>query len=389
MTWNVRVFGRNVAVPKSVAVAVAFSALSVLGAKSFARKPPPVAAPPAGMKVNGDGVTLASNAPQWHALKLGKARAAGPQWTDPVTAEVRIDDTEAARVGSPLAGRVNEVYVVLGQSVKKGDPLFSVTSTDLASLRSDAAKASVDLDLAKAQYQRVHDMVQSRLLPGKDELAATADRRQAELALHGAEAKLRALRVKAKRDNEFTVTAPRDGVVVQSSLLPSQEVGTDGALLQIADTSRVWVVADVFEDDVAGLRAGSDARIELPAHPGKIIDAKIDSVSAVVDPGRRSVPVRVRLDNAGHELRPNELAEMRFRVALPPGSVTIPASSLVSDGAKQSVFVEDAPGKLVRRTVLAGPVRDGEVAISRGLKVGETVVEQGGILLDNQIELSH
>jgi RND family efflux transporter MFP subunit len=340
------------------------------------------------MSVGEDSVTLAAGAPQWSVLKIGSATAASAHWTDAVTARVRIDETQAARVGSPLAGRVAQVFVELGQQVKKGDPLFSVTSTDLAALRSDASKAAVDVEVARAQYQRVHDMVQSRLLPGKDELSAEAEKHQAELALHGAEAKIRALKVASKQDNEFTVTAPRDGVIVDKNVLAAQEVGTDGTLVQIADVSRVWVVADVFESDAAGLHPGTPARIDVPSRPGKFIDTVVVSVSAVVDPERHSVPVRVQLDNP-EGLRPNEFAEMRFRVDLPKDTVEVAATSLVSDGATQYVFVEEAPGKLVKRKVLAGPVRDGKVALTSGLRIGERVVEQGGILLDNQIDLAH
>lgn len=382
--WSVR---RGTVI--GVIAALGISAISVLAAASFSRKAPPGIAAPAGMKIGDHDVTLAAGAPQWSSIRLAKATPAGAHWTDPVTARVRIDETQAARIGSPLAGRVSTVMVELGQHVKKGDPLFTVTSTDLAGLRSEASKAQVDLDVAKVQYQRVHDMVQSGLLPGKEELAAAAEKRQAELQLHGAHAKIQSLKVASKRDNEFTVTAPRDGVVVEKNLLPAQEVSTDGTLVLIADVGDVWVVADVFESDAAGLAAGTPARITLPSLPGTTLEAKVESVSAVVDPARHSVPVKVRLDNAQGKLRPNEYADMRFRVSLPDGAVEIAASALVSDGAKQYVYVEEAPGRFVRRDVTAGPVRDSSVAISQGLKAGESVVVEGGILLDNQIDLAH
>ena len=80
---------------------------------------------------------------------------------------------------------------------------------------------------------------------------------------------------------------------------------------------------------------------------------------------------------------------MRFQVSVPTGTAEIAASALVSDGATQYVYVQEQPGKLVRRKVVTGPVREGRVVITQGVNVGETVVEQGGILLDNQIELSH
>jgi RND family efflux transporter MFP subunit len=342
------------------------------------------------MTVGEHDVALTANAPQWNVLKLAQAVEPRESYSDPIPARVRIDEANAARVGSPLAGRVNQVYVELGQHVKKGAPLFTVTSGDLPTLRGELAKATVDVEVARAQYQRVHDMVAARLMPGKEELAAAAQKREAELAQQAAESKLQALRVReTKTDNEFTVTAPRDGTIVEKTVLPAQEVDSDSTLLQIADVSAVWVLADLFESDAAGVETGTSARITLPALPGYSIDVPVEAVSAVVDPERHSIPIRVRLPNLDGRLKPNQYAEMRFRVALPPGSAEIAVSALVSDGATQYVYVQEAPGKLARRNVVAGPVHDGRVIIVQGLKVGETVVEQGGILLDNQIELSH
>ena len=373
----------------STLLAAVAGAAAIAAAAMFSTNPPTPLPPPRGMKVGNDVIHLSSNAPQWNVLHLGKATPTREAYGDPVPARVRIDETSAARVGSPLAGRVNAVFVELGQTVKKGTPLFTVASGDLPTLRSELARATVDVEVARAQYQRVHDMVAARLMPGKEELAAAAQKREAELAQQAAESKLQALRVTATHENEFTVTAPRDGVVVEKNVLPAQEVDSATSLIQIADVSTVWVLADLFESDAMGIVPGTPARITLPSLPGYVIDAKVDSVSAVVDPDRHSVPVKIRLPNADGRLKPNQYAEMRFRVALPGTTAEVAASALVSDGATQYIYVQEAPGKLVRRNVVAGAVRDGRVIILQGVKVGETVVEQGGILLDNQIELSH
>ena len=374
----------------SVLLAAIGGAAAIIAAATFSTKPPAPLPPPRGILVSDQAVTLAANAPQWSVLRLAQATAPREIYCDPVPARVRIDETVAARVGSPLAGRVNNVFVELGQKVKKGDPLLSVSSGDLPTLRSELAKAHVDVEVARAQYQRVHDMVAARLMPGKEELAAAAQQREAELGQQAAESKLQALRVgSTKTDNEFILTAPREGVVVEKAVLPSQEVDSNATLIQIADVSVVWVLADLFESDASGIAPGTPARITLPSLPGFSIDAKVDSVSAVVDPERHSVPVRVKLPNPEARLKPNQYAEMRFQVSVPTGTAEVAASALVSDGATQYVYVQEQPGKLVRRKVVTGPVREGRVVITQGVNVGETVVEQGGILLDNQIELSH
>jgi cobalt-zinc-cadmium efflux system membrane fusion protein len=374
----------------SAVLAAVGGGLAIAAAAMFSTKPPTPLPPPRGMTVGEHVISLSSNAPQWNVLHLAKATATREAYGDPVPARVRIDETSAARVGSPLAGRVNNVFVELGQNVKKGTALFTVASGELPTLRGELARATVDVEVARAQYQRVHDMVAERLMPGKEELAAAAQKREAELAQQAAESRLQALRITAtKNDNEFTVTAPRDGVVVEKNVLPAQEVDSDTTLMQIADVSTVWVLADLFESDAMGIAPGTPARITLPSLPGYTIETKVDSVSAVVDAERHSVPVKVRLPNPDARLKPNQYAEMRFRIALPSGTAEVAASALVSDGATQYVYVQEGPGKLVRRNVTAGTVRDGRVLILQGVRVGETVVEQGGILLDNQIELSH
>jgi hypothetical protein len=97
----------------------------------------------------------------------------------------------------------------------------------------------------------------------------------------------------------------------------------------------------------------------------------------------------VRLENADGRLKPNIFAQMRFAVAPIPGSSEVAASALVSDGAKQFVYVQTAEGRFTRREVVAGSAREGRVPILKGLSAGEVVVEEGAILLDNQVALAH
>ncbi len=148
-------------------------------------------------------------------------------------------------------------------------------------------------------------------------------------------------------------------------------------------------MAELFEADAVGITVGTPTKISSPSLPDLALEAKVDMVSAVVDPTRHTVPVRVRLDNEKHLLKPNVFAQMRFAVEPPTGSGEVAASALVSDGAKQYVYVQSDHGRFTRREVVAGSVREGKVPILSGLKPGEVVVEEGAILLDNQIALSH
>jgi RND family efflux transporter MFP subunit len=384
---NPRSFSRGI---PGVLAALAISAISIWAAASFKRPPPPPTPEPRGMKVGEDNVTLAADAPQWKVLRLGKVLAGETRWSDPVPARVKIDETRAARVGSPLAGRITQVFVELGQPVKIGDPLFTVASPDIAGLRSEREKAAVDVEVARTRLDRTKAMVKIQAAPQKDELDADQTYRQAALALRLAQSKLASLKVSSRADNEFTVVAPRDGVVVEKNVLPAQQIqGSESALVGCADLSSVWVVAEIFEADAIGIVAGTPAKVTSPSMPDLAVEAKVDMVSAVVDPTRHTIPVRVRLENADGRLKPNIFAQMRFAVAPIPGSSEVAASALVSDGAKQFVYVQTAEGRFTRREVVAGSAREGRVPILKGLSAGEVVVEEGAILLDNQVALAH
>jgi RND family efflux transporter MFP subunit len=371
-----------------IIAALCVAAVAIGGALLFHKKLPAEPQAPPGMRVDRDSVTLASGAPQWKAIKLGKAESATERWSESFPARFRVDEAVASRVGSPLAGRVTTVMVELGQSVKAGAPLFAVASPDIAALRAEQQKAAVDLDVAKAAYDRVKAMVEARALPAKDELESNQQEKQAELALKLAQMKLSSLKVSSRGENEFTVVAPRDGVIIEKSVLPGQQVQTDDSLVSVAALDIVWVLADLFEADASGIGTGTPARITSPSLPGFLVEAPVERVSSVVDPERHTVGVRVKLANADGRIRPNMFAEVSFRTPAAPNTVEVASTSLVSDGPRQYVYVQDTPGRFVRRNVVAGSVRDGRVTIVQGLKPGEAVVEQGAVLLDNQIDLS-
>ncbi len=373
-----------------ILAAVLVSAVSILVSAGFRRPPPPAPAVAPGMSVAGSSVSLTPEAPQWRALRLDTARPATAGWTDQIPARIKIDEAKASKLGTPLDGRVVTVFVEFGQTVKKGEPLFLVASPSLAELRAEQEKAAVDFEVAKAELDRIQAMVGTHALPAKDQMVAEQQYRQAQVGVKLAAAKLASLNVSSRGENQFTVKAPRDGVVVEKNVIAGQEVSSDSGepLISIADLSSVWVVADLFEEDADAVQEGAKAEVTSPALPNVKLEGKVDIISSVADPARHTVPVRVRLDNLNRLLKPNVYARVRFETQPPSGSVTVPATSLISDGEHQYVFVQDQPGHFARREITAGSTQDDKVPVLAGLTAGETVVVEGGILLDNQVALS-
>src|SRR5206468_10037255 len=323
----------------------------------------------------GGTIALTPDAPQWQAVKLGVVTRADLRWTDPVPARIAIDETRASKVQVPLNGRVSQVFVELGQRVRQGEPLFSVMSPEIADLRAAKDKAALDRDVAGAGLDRVHNLVQTRALPAKEELLAQQQLKEAEMALKAASAKVDALRVSERADNEFTLTAPRQGVVVDKSILVGQEVAPDASnsLMVIADLSSVWILADLFESEAGAIEEGAAALVTSPSIPELSAQGKVDMVSAVVNPDRHTVPIRVRLANPDGALRPNIYARVRFATTARAGTVEVPTTALITDGAHQYVYVQNDGGRFSRREIVAGPARDGRVPVLSGLTSGETI----------------
>src|SRR5262249_4931494 len=146
-----------------------------------------------------------------------------------------------------------------------------------------------------------------------------------------------------------------------------------GSLLAIADLSTVWVLADLFETNAGAVVPGAQASVVIGE--GKEIAAVVDQVSAIVDPDRHSIPVRVKLDTRDGALRPNSDVQLRF-LDKQPAAVELPASAVMSDGSASYCYVRE--GNALRRHVItAGPVHAGKVAVLAGLSPGQPVVIHG------------
>ncbi|HEY5960637.1 MAG TPA: efflux RND transporter periplasmic adaptor subunit [Polyangiaceae bacterium] len=372
---------------KTLALAVGISVASIVAAASYRRSMAAPAEKDPRVLTAPKAVGFTKGAPQWDQVKVGKVAEAQLRWTDPYPAQVKVDETRTSRVGAPLPGRVGRVLVQIGQRVKVGAPLFTVASPDLATLETERLKSEVELKTAKLALERIQSIVQAQALPAKDEIVAAQQLKEAELSQHVAQSRLASLKVQAISDNEYMVKSPRDGVVVEKSILPDQEISSDAGTtpVVVADVSNVWVVAELFESDVAGIVAGTPARVIMDTGP---IDAKVDTVAAAADPERHTVAIRVTLPNPDGALRPNTFAKVEFQPKVGGNGVEVAASALVSDGSKQYVYAQRQDGLFERRDVLVGPVREGRALVVGGLHAGETIAERGAVLIDNQMAIS-
>lgn len=337
------------------------------------------------MVSDGKTLTLSADAPQWKYLTLSVAADGAPFDPLPSPGHVDFDERRTSNIGSPLAGRVETVAVRLGDPVKKGDRLFSVRSGAYADLDRELESSRAEVAVKERTLQRMRDLYALKATPEKEVLAAEADLKTANLAFKAAQAKQQSLAVDSAGDNLFWVHAPRAGTVVEFDVFSNQEVTPDRekALLRISDLDEVLVLADVPETDVLDVRVGGSVHIRTQVG-GVERDGVVDHVSEVVDARRRTVEVRVRLDNKDRALRPNSFVEV-MPVADPGVKRTrVPDSAVVNDGARSLVFVSVGPDKLGPQQVVPGRRRGGEVEITQGLAPGTRYVSRGALFLLNQ-----
>ncbi|HEY3445894.1 MAG TPA: efflux RND transporter periplasmic adaptor subunit [Myxococcales bacterium] len=362
--------------------------LAACVAALLAQAPP--AAPPAPEPVQADrqGVTIASGAHQWDYLTLAVA-AEGPALPPlPVPGRVGFDELRTAAVGVPLAGRIERVLVRLGDSVRKGDPLFSVRSREFADIDKDVAAARQSVEVKRRIRDRSKDLYALNAVPEKELLAADAELQEAALTLKAAEAKRQSLAVAAAGDNLFWVRAPRAGFVVSLDASASQEVSSERAdpLLRISDTSEVLVTADVPEADAGALAAGHQALIRT--RDGVERRGVVQRVATVVDPQRQTLAVRIVAGNADGALKPNAFVDVTLLPRDAERRVQVDEDAVVSDGDHSSVFVLEGERRLAKRDVQPGRRGHGKVEVLSGVAAGTQYVAKGALLLLNQIDLA-
>jgi len=373
-----------------LAIAGMLGLVAIFAALMLSRdKPEPATMPPPLMVVE-DAVEVPAGTPAWGYIRLSVAGTDAPIPPLPVPGRIAVDEARTTRLMAPLGGRVEEVLVRLGQHVQEGEKLLGVRSGALVDLSRDVKLAQTNLNAQRRAFERVKSLVDLKAAAEKDLIGAERELRDAELSLEAAKLKRRSLRVSGSADGRFWILAPRSGAVIERNVMVGQEVGPDRVepLLTVAELHEVIAIGSVPESDVSGLSLDQAAGVTTSAAPGRVFPGKIEYVSEVVDPLRRTVDVRARVPNAERLLRPNAFVQVAFS----PGTGTrliVPSEALVTDDQRSVVFVQDpATGKLVKRPVLVGRQRDGRVEILKGLDVGETYVSKGALLLLNAVALS-
>jgi cobalt-zinc-cadmium efflux system membrane fusion protein len=310
-----------------------------------------------------------------------------------VAGSIDFDEQRLARIGASVTGRVVQIDAILGQSVKKGDILARLNSSELSSQQLAYLKARAELELNRRNAER------AKLLFDSDVIAAAElQRRQSEYQISQAETRAAAdqlqllgvtpaaierLGREGAVDSVTPVVSTLNGVVVERKVAQGQVVQPADSLFVVANLSRVWAVAQVPEQQVNKVTVGHLVHIQVPALGNETVVGRLIFVGQTINPQTRTVLVRTELDNADGRLKPEMLASMLIE-GVAVERLVIPASAVVRESDEDHVFVAEGEGAFRLVKVKLGPEQGGQRVVLSGLKGGESVVIEGGFHLNNE-----
>jgi cobalt-zinc-cadmium efflux system membrane fusion protein len=326
-------------------------------------------------------------------LRLYTVASSAFHKTVEATGAVDFDNDQATSVLAPFSGPVSRLLVTLGQQVKKGDPLAEVDSPDfaaaigayrkaLATAKTDRRLADLDKDLIEHHgvAQREADQAET------DAVNAEADRDAALQAL--VSLNVNPQTIKDIQEGRLALRAPGmirspiSGTVVEKLITPGQllQAGTTPSFT-VADLSRVWVMAQVFNADLASVSLGDSAQVFTGIN-SKNFSGTVDNISALVDPDTRSVVVRVVVDNPGTFLKKQMYVRVLIQARQESSGILIPVSAVLRDDENLPfVYVAQADGSFARAHVTLGFRDSDRYEITAGLKSLDRIVVDGGLFV--------
>jgi cobalt-zinc-cadmium efflux system membrane fusion protein len=312
------------------------------------------------------------------------------------------NEDRTARLASPAQARILAVHASPGDRVSAGARLVTLQSTEASMAQADLAKAQAELSSrrAAAQYarsarDRAERLLALKAIPRQDYERAVADDELARAALTQAAAELQRARSNAAqlgidaRSGTMMLRSPIAGVVTTREATPGAVVGAGSQLMTVTDPFSLWLNVALPEAFASAVSTGSVMRFEVQAYPADTFTARVQSVSASLDPVTRSLPVRGLVLNTARRLRPEMFARVQVESGGRQTTLTVPQSAVQRLDGRDVVFVAhprtDGGALFEKREVQLGGTSQGRTAIVSGLKSGEAVVVDGAYAVKAQL----
>jgi membrane fusion protein, heavy metal efflux system len=308
---------------------------------------------------------------------------------------VAYNNFQTTPVITQVGGPVSRIVVTQGEHVRAGQPLLYVASPDYSQLRSAYIKARDALQLTDRSLRRAQDLYAHKAIAQADVEQAESNRTQAEAELQSSEQAIRVLGitdpgslVTNPPSAELPLLAPLDGEVVERLVSPGQLLQAGATqCFTLSDMSTVWVLANVYQNDLAYVHVGDEVTIENGAYPG-VVRGKISYLASALDPTTRTLQARIVTSNPGERLKKDMYVTALVRAGAIQNALSVPDSGVLRDTENMPyVYLQTANSQFARRQVTIGESQSGKTQILTGLQAGDKVVGDGGLFLQFQNSL--
>jgi len=307
-----------------------------------------------------------------------------------LTGAVAYNGFATTPVITQVSGPVSRIVVSPGENVHAGQALLYVASPDFSQLRATYLKANDAFKLADREYARAKDLYDHHAIAEKDLIAAESMRNQAEADLQASEQALHVLGFKSPDQAvathvspELPVLAPIAGEVVERLVAPGQVLQAGATqTFTISDMSVVWVLANVYQQDLPYVRVGDPVEISTDSYPGTIFHGKISYVAAALDATTRTLQARIDVRNPGEKLKNNMYVIAQVEAGKINNAIAVPNASVLRDAENAPfVYILAGQNQFARRGVTLGQTTEQSTEITSGLAAGDRVAANGSLFL--------
>jgi multidrug efflux pump subunit AcrA (membrane-fusion protein) len=317
---------------------------------------------------NMSEITISPGVVQNMNIRTAKVRRGPLRKTIHATGIIEHNEATATQITTKFKGWIEKLYVsTTGQHVDEGEPLFEIYSPELYSAQNEYVLALASPDTS-------------------GELKESARRKLKFFDI--SDEQIAALEKTREPRKTLQIVAPASGYVMEKMVTQGQMVEAGTKLYEIADHSAIWVLAQVYEQDLPFIQSGQDAVLTVTYWPGKTFHGQVGFVYPTLDEKTRTATARIELPNPGHMLRPGMFASVEITPEMKSSSLLVPDSAVLRSGQKNTVFVALPGGRFEPRTITLGVAgENGEDEVLDGLSEGETIVTSGQFMLDSESQL--
>ena len=309
------------------------------------------------------------------------------------TGKVLAHQFRKAIVSYAFPARISQINVRIGDWVKPGQELVTVQSEEVGKAKSEYYKAIADYELAKSNHEREKRLFDRGVEAQKNLLTSEAELKVSQVNLNTAEKKLHVLGfteadVKAiakthQINPAITLFAPISGKIIQNNAVLGGMIDQSTEVFTIMDPSLLWVDAEIYERDIAKVRAGQSAEVTVPAYPNETFTGKISYISDILKDETRTITVRTEVENKSYKLKPGMFANIKISLNYQSQALVIPEEAVLDDKDNKIVFIRK-DGSFYLQLVEIGTKEKGYVEIIKGIQAGDEVVTRGNYQLKSK-----